>query len=99
MGFIARKAAARLPRRSLDRRDARPAPLYSRGRGDRAATMGWRTDKVYRLPPPWRRIELTGVKLLIGELQVIAVTEDSIICETVSGSRLRFRRTEREHLT
>jgi hypothetical protein len=46
----------------------------------------------------WRRIDLTGAALLIGEARVIAVTENSVAIETLSGSRLKFRRIGREHL-
>jgi hypothetical protein len=41
--------------------------------------------------PRWRRP-------LIGDRQVIAVTEDSIVTEMPSGARLKFRRLGREHL-
>jgi hypothetical protein len=68
------------------------------GWGDRAALMGWTKDELYRVPPCWRRVDLTGAALLIGQSRVIAVTEASIVIETLSGSRLKFRRIGREHL-
>jgi hypothetical protein len=68
------------------------------GWGDRAALMGWTKDELYRVPPLWSRIDLTGAALLIGQSRVIAVTEASIAIETLSGSRLKFRRIGREHV-
>jgi hypothetical protein len=68
------------------------------GWGDQAALLGWRAEELYRVPPVWRRVGLTGAALLIGESRVIAVTEASIVIETLSGSRLKFRRIGREHL-
>jgi hypothetical protein len=68
------------------------------GWGDRAAIMGWTKDELYRVPPCWRRVDLTGVALLIGQSRVIAATEASIVIEALSGSRLKFRRIGREHL-
>jgi hypothetical protein len=67
------------------------------GWGDRAALMGWTKDELYRVPRFWRRVDLTGAALLIGQSRVIAVTEASIVIETQSGSRLKFRRIGREH--
>jgi hypothetical protein len=68
------------------------------GWGDRAALMGWTKDELYRVPRFWSRIDLTGAALLIGQSRVIAVTEASIVIETLSGSRLKFRRIGREHV-
>ncbi len=68
------------------------------GWSDKAALMGWTADELYRAPPVWSRIDLCGVALLIGDRRVVAVTEASIVIETPSGSRLRFRRLGREHL-
>jgi hypothetical protein len=68
------------------------------GWGDRATLLGWTRDELYRVPPCWRRVDLTGAALLIGQSRVIAVTEASIVIETLSGSRLKFRRIGREHL-
>jgi hypothetical protein len=68
------------------------------GWGDRAALMGWTKDELYRVPPCWGRFDLTGAALLIGQSRVIAVTEASIVIETHSGARLKFRRIGREHL-
>jgi hypothetical protein len=63
-----------------------------------AMRLGWTAVELYRVPPLWSRIDLTGAALLIGDRQVIAVTEDSIVIETPSGARLKFRRLGREHL-
>jgi hypothetical protein len=60
--------------------------------------MGWSPEELYRVPPLWRRVDLTGAALLIGESQVIGVTEASVVVEAPSGSRLKFRRVGREHL-
>jgi hypothetical protein len=68
------------------------------GWGDQAALLGWTAEELYRVPPVWRRIDLTGAALLIGDARVIAVTENSIAIEMLSGSRLKFRRIGREHL-
>jgi hypothetical protein len=68
------------------------------GWGDRAALIGWTKDELYRVPPCWGRVDLTGAALLIGQSRVIAVTEASIAIETLSGSRLKFRRIGREHV-
>ena len=66
--------------------------------GDQAMRLGWTAVELYRVPPLWSRIDLTGAALLIGDRKVIAVTEDSIVIETPSGARLKFRRLGREHL-
>ena len=63
-----------------------------------AMRLGWTAVELYRVPPQWSRIDLTGAALLIGDRQVIAVTEASIVIETPSGARLKFRRLGREHL-
>ena len=68
------------------------------GWSDKAALLGWTAVELYRLPPLWSRIDLTGAALLIGDRRVIAVTEDSIVIETPSGASLKFRRLGREHL-
>ena len=68
------------------------------GWSDKAAQLGWTDVELYRLPPIWSRIDLTGAALLIGDRPVIAVTEDSIVIETPSGAPLKFRRLSREHL-
>jgi hypothetical protein len=68
------------------------------GWGEQAALLRWTAEELYRVPPVWRRIDLTGAALLIGEARVIAVTENSVAIETLSGSRLKFRRIGREHL-
>jgi hypothetical protein len=68
------------------------------GWGDRAALLDWTKDELYRVPRFWSRVDLTGAALLIGQSRVIAVTEASIVIETQSGSRLKFRRIGREHV-
>ena len=55
------------------------------GWGDPAALMGWTTEELYRVPPVWSRVDLTGAALLIGDRKVVAVTEASIAIETRSG--------------
>ena len=68
------------------------------GWSDKAALLGWTGEELYRAPPLWSRVDLTGAALLIGDRQVVAVTEASIVIETPSGARLKFRRLGREHL-
>ena len=68
------------------------------GWGDQAALLGWTADELYRVPPVWARVDLTGAALLVGERRIVALTEASIVIETLSGSRLKFRRIGREHL-
>jgi hypothetical protein len=68
------------------------------GWGDKAALLGWAAEELYRLPPLWSRIDLTGAALLVGFRRVIAVTADNIVIESRAGSRLKFRRIGREHL-
>ena len=68
------------------------------GWGDQAALLGWTAEELYRVPLVWRRVDLTGAALLIGQNRVIAMTEASIVIETPSGSQLKFRRIGREHL-
>jgi hypothetical protein len=65
---------------------------------DQAALLGWTADELYRIPPLWSRVDLTGAALLVGERRIVALTEASIVIETLSGSRLKFRRIGREHL-
>jgi hypothetical protein len=65
---------------------------------DQTALLGWTTDELYRVPSLWSRVDLTGAALLIGERRIVALTEASIVIETLSGSRLKFRRIGREHL-
>ena len=60
--------------------------------------FGWTADELYRVPPVWARVDLTGAALLIADRRVVAVTETSIAIETLSGSQLKFRRIGREHL-
>jgi hypothetical protein len=68
------------------------------GWADKAALAGWTADELYRVPPLWSRIDLAGAALLIGADKVIEVTEKYIAIETATGSRLRLRRAEREHV-
>jgi hypothetical protein len=65
---------------------------------DQAALLGWTADELYRVPPLWSRVDLTGAALLVGERRIVALTEASIVIETLSGSRLKFRRIGREHV-
>jgi hypothetical protein len=65
---------------------------------DQAARLGWTIEELYRVPPVWARVSLTGAALLIGDHRVVAITEAAIAIETRSGSRLKFRRIGREHL-
>jgi hypothetical protein len=65
---------------------------------DQAALLCWTADELYRVPPLWSRVDLTGAALLVGERRIVALTEASIVIETLSGSRLNFRRIGREHL-
>ena len=58
---------------------------------DQAALLGWSIEELYRAPPVWSRVDLTGAALLIGDRKVIAVTEASIAIETRSGSHLKYR--------
>jgi len=68
------------------------------GWGDQATLLGWTAAELYRAPPVWARVDLTGAAFMIGDRRVVAVTGTSIAIETLSGSRLKFRRIGREHL-
>jgi hypothetical protein len=72
--------------------------FLAEGWGDKAALISWTPEELYRVPPLWSRIDLTGAALLVGYRRVTAVTADNIIVETRSASQLRFRRIGREHL-
>jgi hypothetical protein len=78
-------------RRGLER-------FIAEGWGDQAALLGWTAEELYRVPPLWSRIDLTGAAWLVGFRRVTAVTTDNIVTESRSGSRLKFRRIGREHL-
>jgi hypothetical protein len=78
-------------RRGLER-------FIAEGWGDQATLLGWTSDELYRLPPLWSRIDLTGAAWLVGSRRVAAVTADNITIESRSGVRLQFRRIGREHL-
>jgi hypothetical protein len=66
------------------------------GWADRAALMGWTKAELYRLPPVWARVDLTGAALLIADRKVIAVSRESIAIRAGSGSTLKFYRIGRE---
>lgn len=68
------------------------------GWADPAALMGWPPEELYRVPPVWSRIDLTGAALLIGDRKIIAVTQALIAIETRSASQLKFRRIGRVHI-
>ena len=40
--------------------------FVERGLADQAALHGWTAEELYRVPPVWRRVDLTGVALLIA---------------------------------
>ncbi len=65
---------------------------------DKAALLGWTAVALYRAPPLWSRIDLTGAALLIGDRRVIAVTKDSIVIETPTGAPLKSNRLGLEYL-
>ena len=69
------------------------------GWGDRAALLGWTAEELYRLPPLWSQIHLTGCAWLVGDKKVLVATADHIVIEASQGSRLKFRRLGREHLS
>lgn len=60
--------------------------------------LGWTAVELYRAPPKWSRTDLTGIALLIGDRQVFAVTEDSIVVQRAGGATLKFRRLRRARL-
>jgi hypothetical protein len=66
--------------------------FVARGWGDRAALMGWTGDELYRLPVPWCHVDRAGAALFVGDRQVIAVTDLSIVIKVPSGSTLRIGR-------
>ena len=86
-----------LPRRWTEAQDGLRR-FVADGWGDQASLLGWSVDELYRVPPVWARVDLTGAALMIGDRRVIVVTGTSIAIETLSGSRLKFRRIGREHL-
>ena len=55
------------------------------GWGDKAALIGWTSEDLYRVPPLWSRIDLTGAALLVGYRRVTAVTADNIVIEFAVG--------------
>jgi hypothetical protein len=72
--------------------------FVGKGWGDQACSLGWTQTELYRVPPLWARVDLTGAALLIGDRRVRAVTADNIVTETRTGSQNRFRKLGREHL-
>jgi hypothetical protein len=86
-----------LPRRWTEAQDGLQR-FVADGWGDQASLLGWSPEELYRVPPVWARVDLTGAALLIAGRRVVCVTESAIAIETPSGSRLKFRRIEREHL-
>ena len=86
-----------LPRRWTEAQDGLRR-FVADGWGDQATLLGWTVDELYRVPPVWARVNLTGAALLIGDRRVVAVTEAAIVIETRSGSHLKFRRIGREHI-
>ena len=55
------------------------------GWADSAALFGWTLEELYRVPPAWGRVDLTGAALLIGDRRAIAVSAESIVIETRRG--------------
>jgi hypothetical protein len=68
------------------------------GWGDQACLMGWTKEELYRVPPRWARVDLTGAGLMIDDKKVLAVTEDNIVIAASLGSTLKFRRIGRRHV-
>jgi hypothetical protein len=99
-------AGARLPRRKgfeaarpPDISDARwqaalrgLAAFVTAGWGDQAEAAGWTRDELYRAPPLWARVDLTGVALLVGGNEVVEVTPTEIKVKTPSGPTQTFYR-------
>jgi hypothetical protein len=81
----------KVARRGLER-------FAAEGWGDQATLLGWTSEELYRLPPSWSRIDLTGAAWLVGFRRVTAVTADNIAIESRSGARVKFRKIGREHL-
>jgi hypothetical protein len=86
-----------LPRRWTEAQDGLRR-FVNDGWGDQVALLGWTAEELYRVPPLWSRIDLTGAALLVGYRRVTAVTADNIVIESRPASQLRFRRIGREHL-
>jgi hypothetical protein len=68
------------------------------GWASQATALGWTVDELFRVPRLWSQISRTGAALMIGNRRVIAVSEDSIVIETLAGSHTKFRRIGREHI-
>ena len=60
------------------------------GWGDQASLLGWTVAELYRVPPVWARVDLTGAALLIADRRVIAVTEASIAIEILPARSSSF---------
>jgi hypothetical protein len=72
--------------------------FIGQGWADQCALLGWTKDELYRVPPLWARVDLTGAGLMIGDRKVLAVTADHIVTTTQTGSTLRYRKIGREHI-
>jgi hypothetical protein len=62
------------------------------GHGAKAESLGWPKDELYRVPPLWSRIDLTGAALSIGDREVIEVSAEAIRVKAASGSILSIYR-------
>jgi hypothetical protein len=72
--------------------------FVEKGWADVASALGWTPEELYRVPPVWSRVDLTGAALMLEGKSVVAVTTDSIVIETPSGARQRFYRVSRVRL-
>ena len=72
--------------------------FVEKGWADQATLLGWTLDELYRMPPVWSRVDLTGAALMIDERKVVAVTGGAIVIESLGGAGLKFRRIGKEHL-
>lgn len=70
-GRIRRGAAAGLSAGALGCGSARPPTFHNEGWADQAALLGWTMEGLYRVPPAWARVSLTGAALLISDRRVI----------------------------
>ena len=87
---LAGHPSARRNRRPLASRPARPAGLRRRRLGREGRGAGWTRDELYAAPPLWARVDLTGVALLVGDNEVVAVTPNEIRIRTASGATQAF---------
>jgi hypothetical protein len=86
-----------LPQRWVEAQDGLQRFIRD-GWSDQATLLGWTAEELYRAPPLWARVDITGVALMIGDRRVVAVTGTSIAIQTPSGGQLKFRRIGGEHL-